>query len=74
MCVTTRFYFYAGRYPAYDGHPKFLVDWELKKRDKALSLQEEISRREDVLGTLHQKVFHAVCTKLETLGNLFFIN
>jgi hypothetical protein len=45
-----------GRYPAYDGHPRFLVDWELKKRDKALALQQEVDRREDVLITLQAKV------------------
>lgn len=45
-----------GRYPAYDGHPKFLVDWELKKRDKALALQQEVERREDVLITLQAKI------------------
>ena len=49
---------FIGRYPAYDGHPKFLVDWEIKKRDKALALQEEIFRREDVLHILQQKVLH----------------
>lgn len=45
-----------GQYPAYDGHPQFLVDWELKKRDKTLLFQEELERKEDTLKALNEKV------------------
>ena len=45
-----------GRYPAYDGFPAHLVDWQLKDRDRALSLNTEIQHREEVLSNLTEKI------------------
>lgn len=47
---------FIGRYPAYDGYPKYLVDWQLRDRDHAMALHNEISRREDVLHQLERKI------------------
>ncbi len=44
-----------GRYPAYDGRPKTLVNWQLDQRDKAMSLNNEAQRRDDVMKTLERK-------------------
>ncbi len=45
-----------GRYPAYDGYPKTLVNWQLDQRDKAMSLNNEAQRRDDVMKTLERKL------------------
>jgi hypothetical protein len=45
-----------GRYPAYDGYPKYLVDWEIKKRERGMKLEQEVKRREDVLADLQAKI------------------
>jgi hypothetical protein len=45
-----------GRYPAYDGFPAHLVDWQLKDRERAMALNTEISSRQEVLEDLSEKV------------------
>jgi hypothetical protein len=27
-----------GRYPAYDGYPMFIVDWQIEQREKAIGI------------------------------------
>jgi hypothetical protein len=45
-----------GRYPAYDGYPKAVVDWELKKRAVQMSLNAELDGREEVLASLEERI------------------
>jgi hypothetical protein len=45
-----------GRYPAYDGYPKAIVDWELKKRAVQMSLNAELDGREEVLASLEERI------------------
>lgn len=45
-----------GRYPAYDGYPKAIVDWELKKRAVQMSLNAELDSREEVLVSLEKRI------------------
>lgn len=45
-----------GRYPAYDGFPKAMIDWELRKRSVQMALDEEIECREDVLHELEKRI------------------
>lgn len=45
-----------GRYPAYDGYPKSMVDWELRKRSVQMTLDEELECREDVLRELEKRI------------------
>lgn len=45
-----------GRYPAYDGYPVFIVDWQIEQREKAIALTVEGERRQDVLRQLEMKV------------------
>jgi hypothetical protein len=45
-----------GRYPAYFGYPKFMVDWQLRGREKAMSIRNELERRDDVLHILERKI------------------
>ena len=45
-----------GKYPAYDGYPKSVVDWELRKRSVQVTLDEELECREDVLKELEKRI------------------
>lgn len=45
-----------GGYPAYDGYPRYLVDWQLKEREHAIAMHNEVARREDVLYQLERKI------------------
>jgi hypothetical protein len=45
-----------GRYPAFDGYPPHLVDWQVKERSIALSMQQEISSRESALEELEARI------------------
>lgn len=47
---------YKGRYPAYFGYPKFMVDWQLRGREKAMSIRNELERRDDVLHIIERKI------------------
>lgn len=49
-----------GRYPAYDGYPKAMVDWELRKRSVQMTLDEELECREDVLHELEQRISEVI--------------
>lgn len=52
-----------GRYPAYDGYPPYLVDWQLKERSLALSMQRELQSRETALEELENR--------MEQVSNLY---
>ena len=45
-----------GRYPCYDGLPVSVVDWQLREREFALAISNEVTRRDDVLHQLERKV------------------
>jgi len=45
-----------GRYPAFSGVPEYLVDWQLKDRERAMALSAEKSHRESVLVDLENKI------------------
>lgn len=57
-----------GRYPAYDGFPPYLVDWQAKERALALAMKKEVAAKESALSELENQikqvgiVFH--CTLL----------
>jgi hypothetical protein len=45
-----------GRYPAFSGVPEYLVDWQLKDRERAMALSSEKSHRESILVELENKI------------------
>lgn len=44
------------RYPAYDGYPQAMIDWELRKRSVQMALDDELECREDVLRELEKRI------------------
>lgn len=46
----------AGRYPQYDGYPRFLLEWESKHAKEEALLQGELQRKQKVVATLEKTV------------------
>jgi hypothetical protein len=45
-----------GAYPAYDGYPKTIVDWEIKARDRAMMMEHREKEAEELSEELAKKV------------------
>jgi hypothetical protein len=45
-----------GQYPAYDGYPAHLLDWQVQERARVLSMKREIQVREDTLLELENHI------------------
>jgi hypothetical protein len=45
-----------GQYPAYDGYPAHLLDWQVQERSRVLAMKKEIELREDTLLELEQHI------------------
>ncbi|CAE7570132.1 TBC1D31, partial [Symbiodinium microadriaticum] len=45
-----------GRYPAYDGFPPYLVDWQAKERALALAMKREVTAKESALNELEKQI------------------
>jgi hypothetical protein len=45
-----------GRYPAYDGFPPYLVDWQAKERALALAMKKEVAAKESALNELESQI------------------
>jgi len=60
------------RYPAYDGYPQAMVDWELRKRSVQMALDEELECREDVLHELEKRI-EEVCFLFRVFSNGKFL-
>jgi hypothetical protein len=45
-----------GRYPAYDGYPKFIVDWQLQEREVAMGMLKTEHRKESALEDMEEKM------------------
>ena len=45
-----------GRYPAYDGFPPYLVDWQAKERALALAMKREVKAKESALNELENQI------------------
>lgn len=45
-----------GQYPAYDGYPSHLLDWQVQERARVLSMKQEIQVRENTLLDLEHHI------------------
>jgi len=45
-----------GRYPAYDGYPKFIVDWQLQEREVAMGMLKTEHKKESALEDMEEKM------------------
>jgi hypothetical protein len=48
-----------GQYPAYDGYPAHLLDWQVQERSRVLAMKREIEVREETLLELEQHIRQA---------------
>ena len=45
-----------GRYPAYDGYPKFISDWQLQEREVAMGMLKTDHRKENAVEDMEEKM------------------
>ena len=44
----------SGRYPAFSGFPEYLVDWQLKDRERAINMEHTVSHHESTVRELEE--------------------